>query len=71
MPFVPPDFVVPSSLETPLFRLEQLGPQHDEADYAAWTSSIEHIRGTPGYPMASGRTADHAVSRRGRSSAWA
>ncbi len=48
--FVPPDFVVPSSLETPLFRLEPLGPQHNEADYAAWTSSIEHIRGTPGYP---------------------
>ena len=49
-PFVPPDFVVPSSLETPLFRLEPLGPQHNEADYAAWTSSIEHIRSTPGYP---------------------
>jgi hypothetical protein len=48
--FVPPDFVVPSSLETPLFRLEPLGPQHDDADYAAWTSSIEHIRNTPGYP---------------------
>jgi RimJ/RimL family protein N-acetyltransferase len=48
--FVPSDFVVPSSLETPLFRLEPLGPQHNEADYAAWTSSIEHIRRTPGYP---------------------
>jgi hypothetical protein len=48
--FVPPDFVVPSSLETRLFRLEPLGPQHNEADYAAWTSSIEHIRSTPGYP---------------------
>jgi hypothetical protein len=48
--FVPPDFEVPLSLETPLFRLEPLGPQHNEADYAAWTTSIEHIRGTPGYP---------------------
>ena len=48
--FVPIDFVVPASLETPLFRLEPLGPQHNEADYAAWTSSIEHIRSTPGYP---------------------
>ena len=48
--FVPPDFVPPASLETPLFRLEPLGPQHNEADYAAWTSSIEHIRRTPGYP---------------------
>lgn len=47
--FVPPDFVVPSSLETPLLRLEPLGPQHNEPDYAAWTSSIEHIRRTPGW----------------------
>jgi hypothetical protein len=48
--FVPPDFVVPLSLETPLFRLEPLGPEHNEADFAAWTSSIEHIRRTPGFP---------------------
>ena len=49
-PFVPPDFVVPTSLERPEFRLEPLGPQHNDADYAAWTSSIEHIRRTPGFP---------------------
>jgi hypothetical protein len=30
--------------------LEPLGPQHSEADYAAWSSSIDHIRATPGYP---------------------
>ena len=48
--FVPPEFVVPASLETPQFRLEPLGPEHNVADYAAWTSSIEHIRRTPGYP---------------------
>jgi len=48
--FVPSDFVVPSSLEGLQFRLEPLGPRHNEADYAAWTSSIEHIRRTPGYP---------------------
>ena len=48
--FVPPDFVVPTSLETPRFRLEPLGSQHNEPDYAAWSSSIDHIRGTPGYP---------------------
>lgn len=47
--FVPPAFVVPTSLETPLFRLEPLGPQHNAADYAAWTSSIDHIRRTPGW----------------------
>ena len=48
--FVPPAFVPPASLETAQFRLEPLGPQHNEPDYAAWTSSIEHIRRTPGYP---------------------
>ncbi|TDC93254.1 N-acetyltransferase [Nonomuraea deserti] len=48
--FVPDDFVVPLSLATPQFRLEPLGPQHNAADHAAWTSSIEHIRATPGFP---------------------
>jgi hypothetical protein len=30
--------------------LEPLGPEHNERDYSAWTSSMEHIRATPGYP---------------------
>lgn len=30
-------------------RLELLGPQHNEADHAAWMSSIAHIRSTPGF----------------------
>ena len=47
--FVPPDFVVPRRLETAQFVLEPLGPQHNEADYAAWSTSIEHIHGTPGW----------------------
>jgi RimJ/RimL family protein N-acetyltransferase len=47
-PFVPDDFVVPLSLVTEAFRLEPLGPEHNEADYAAWHSSIDHIRSTPG-----------------------
>jgi len=29
--------------------LEPLGPEHNEADYTAWTGSIEHIRQTPGF----------------------
>ena len=49
-PFVPEEFEPPTSLVTPEFVLEPLGPQHNEADLAAWTSSIEHIRATPGYP---------------------
>jgi hypothetical protein len=48
VPFVPSDFVVPRSLVTEAFRLEPLGPEHNEGDYAAWMSSIEHIRATPG-----------------------
>ena len=48
--FVPADFDPPTSLRTDRFRLEPLGPQHNESDLAAWTSSIEHIRSTPGYP---------------------
>jgi hypothetical protein len=49
-PFVPPDFVPPSELVSDAFRLEPLGPQHNEADHAAWTSSIAHVRSTPGFP---------------------
>jgi hypothetical protein len=48
--FVPSNFDPPTSLVTGRFRLEPLGPQHNDADHAAWTSSIEHIRATPGYP---------------------
>ena len=47
--FVPADFVAPTSLVTDELRLEPLGPQHNEADHAAWTSSIEHVRSTPGF----------------------
>jgi hypothetical protein len=47
--FVPVGFEPPSSLVTDRFHLEPLGPQHNEADHAAWMSSIEHIRSTPGF----------------------
>lgn len=49
-PFVPEDFDPPTSLVTEDLVLEPLGPQHNDADLAAWTSSIEHIRTTPGFP---------------------
>ena len=48
-PLVSPEFVVPLRLETPQFVLEPLGPQHNDADYAAWSTSIEHIHDTPGW----------------------
>jgi hypothetical protein len=42
-------FVVPEVLVADGFRLELLGPQHNEADHAAWMSGVEHIRSTPGF----------------------
>ena len=47
--FVPRDFDVPRRLETPKFVLEPLGPGHNEQDYDAWTSSMDHIAATPGW----------------------
>ena len=47
--FVPEDFAVPGGLTTDEFRLEPLGPQHNDADYAAWTGSMSHIQATPGF----------------------
>lgn len=47
---MPADFVPPRTMVAERFRLEPLGPQHNESDLAAWSSSIDHIRSTPGYP---------------------
>ncbi len=46
---VPDGFVVPTGLTTDVFVLEPLGEQHNAADLRAWTSSMEHIRATPGF----------------------
>src|SRR5437763_17134039 len=48
--FVPADFAVPGGFTAEEFRLEPLGPEHNAADYAAWTASIGHIQATPGFP---------------------
>ena len=47
--FVPDGFEPPLGLTTDLFRLEPLGPEHNERDHAAWASSIDHIRASPGF----------------------
>lgn len=47
--FVPDGFEPPRGLVSAGFALEPLGPQHNEADYVAWSSSIVHIRATPGF----------------------
>ena len=52
-PFVPADFEPPRELVTDHFRLEPLGPQHNVLDLVAWSSSIEHIRATPGFLVGS------------------
>ena len=48
--FVPADFDVPLGLEAPELVLEPLGPEHNDRDYDAWTSSMAHIAKTPGFP---------------------
>ncbi len=50
MSLVADTFVVPLSFECPGFRLEPLGPQHNDRDHVAWMSSIDHIRQTPDFP---------------------
>lgn len=47
--FVPADFEVPEGFDNGKFRLVPLGPEHNERDYRAWTTSMEHIRRTPGF----------------------
>jgi len=47
--FVPESFEVPLQFAGPGFRMEPLGPQHNQRDHDAWMSSIEHIRSTPGF----------------------
>ncbi len=49
-PFVPDDFAAPDGLMAGQLRLVPLGPSRNEADYAAWSGSIDHIRATPGFP---------------------
>jgi hypothetical protein len=48
-PFVPDGFLPPRRLETPELVLVPLGPEHNERDHVAWSSSIPHIRATPGF----------------------
>ena len=48
-PFVPAGFDVPGGFDGPGFHLEPLGERHNERDFDAWMSSIDHIRATPGF----------------------
>lgn len=48
-PFVPDGFEPPPGLACPDFALEPLGPRHNVSDHAAWSSSVDHIRASPGW----------------------
>jgi hypothetical protein len=54
MVFVSLDFVPPSELRAHDFVLRPLGPQYNDSDYLAWTSSIQHIRSTPDFEIVLG-----------------
>jgi hypothetical protein len=56
---VPDDFEVPVRFETEWFVLEPLGPEHNDRDHDAWSSSIDHIHATPGF---AGRRWPHPMS---------
>ena len=47
--FVPLSFEVPDAYAWSEFHLEPLGEKHNDRDHAAWMSSIDHIRSTPGF----------------------
>jgi hypothetical protein len=47
--FIPDEFDPPRAMAAERFVLEPLGPQHNDSDYQAWTSSMDHIRATPGF----------------------
>ena len=46
---MPDDFEPPRELVLPELHLVPLGVEHNASDHAAWTSSIAHIRATPGF----------------------
>lgn len=44
-----PDFELPEAYVDGRFVFEPLGSKHNAVDQPAWTSSIDHIRATPGF----------------------
>lgn len=48
-PLLPADAPVPVPPPHPAFVFEVLGPEHNESDLEAWSTSIGHIHSTPGF----------------------
>ncbi len=46
---LPPGFTPPVPPAHRAFVFEVLGPEHNESDLAAWSTSIDHIHVTPGF----------------------
>lgn len=44
-----PEVDVPVELATEHFLLRPLGPEHNRADHAAWSGSVDHIRASAGF----------------------
>lgn len=44
-----PGVEIPDPITSERFALRPLGPEHNVADHAAWSGSIDHIRATPGF----------------------
>jgi hypothetical protein len=63
-PFVPDGFEPPQALALADLHLVPLGPEHNESDHAAWTSSVAHIRATPASRRSHGRPRTACRSRR-------
>ena len=51
---MPDSFAVPLELVAEDFRPEPVGPRRRSGDCEAWTSSIDHVRATPGFQDTSG-----------------
>ena len=51
---MPDSFAVPLELVAEDFRPEPVGPRRHAGDCEAWTSSIDHVRATPGFQDTSG-----------------
>ncbi len=47
--FVPDGYDPPRGLDHAQFRLRPLDVEHNDRDYVAWTSSMQHIQATPGF----------------------
>lgn len=61
--FVPDDFQIPIEFDAGWCHLRPLAVADSDADLAAWRSSVEHIRATPGFAGRDWPVLDYPVGR--------